>query len=108
MDFKANIVRLEKCIIYQPIFIEKSLMEKAKKYGDILYFNIPPDKNTRFGVFYRSNPSLNASYILLGFEYCGSGHSSTMKFESNDHRDIYYNRLIEAIRLAINKLKSDI
>lgn len=101
--FKFNLVKLEKTIIYQPVFISEDLLNKYRNYNY-------RDRTHNYGGFiinYCGTPELCIAdkVVFLGLENIGS-YFSSKKFISNKFRDEYYDELLETIKQSINYLKN--
>lgn len=104
MEFKFNLVKLEKAIIYQPVFISEDFLRKYQAYTHKNQVHLYGD----FRVNCAGSPELCSAdkTVFLGLKYCGHKYYSGKQFLSNAERDDYYNGVLKAIKEMINYLKN--
>lgn len=100
MDFKAHIIKLEKAILYQPVFISKDMVQRVKLANQVI--KAVPGLDVTPGGY----PELTKSVAYLGMTYYDSSIHSILRFKNNEERDIYYEELITSIEYTIKYLKN--
>lgn len=106
MKYKAHIIKLDRSIVFQPIYVDTEIYDKISRLRD------QPIFIDDFSIYYGGNPELGNDYIFLGttslvnrfikgerFMYCNKD------FRDNEQRDTYYNKLIKLIEKSIEQIK---
>lgn len=116
IKYKANIVKLDKMIVYQPSYLDLDVYSKIVSCGlsssSFYYKNKYNDQL----IYFCGNPSISNGTIYLGLscstnvissgQYTtGGAQTSFMRFASDEERDIFFNKLLDIIKVSIVKLE---
>lgn len=107
-NFKANIVKLNKMILYQPVYLDPKLQTKIINKPDL---SGKWHKIEEFNVVFSDAPEmrLDSIHTFLGFKNIamnGGTKYHILPFENNEKRDAYFIKLQRIIELSVEYLKS--